>query len=215
MGPLALLTITVACYDAPVEVPLPPDLPLPSLGGRCDRYAYLAMPGLSLRQAAAEDCETCGWIRITNPDASGFREVREGDGEETSVHSWMCSKEEVRLRQVRYGEDDDTDDVDVFDPPVVRWVVGTTVGGGWTSEYRRTQIRDGAVVEVANRTRVYTVEAEETLTLPGGHTLPALRILEEKTGELRWISEGYGLVRKTTDEGTSALTDVVWPAATR
>ena len=183
------------------------DLPTLALDGPCSRYAWLALEGMSLRMVSDEPCAACGVSRSLAPDEHGYRSrLRRDDG--TVTTAWSCNNQRVSVRQLTY--DGDETDVDAYDPPVVRWVEGKDIGESWTTNSEVTRMRNGVLQDVSQVTVTYTVEGWETLSLAPGD-FETVRLREEESGALRWISEGFGLVQVVDENGTSVLSGLSWP----
>ena len=206
---LFVLAAQLGCYQTPstgADTGVGAPLTL-GLDGPCGRYAWLTLEGLGLRLASDTPCSACGVTTSLAPDEHGYRTQLVRD-DATTTTSWACGENQVAVRQVAYG--DDGADVDVYDPPLVRWVAGTAVGESWSTDSRLSQVRDGELLAQVQRATTYTIEAEETLDLRPG-LFKTLRVRDEDSGALRWISEGFGLVQAVDAEGTVALTGLSWP----
>ncbi|GEM_PF-6271725 len=205
---LTVLSVSLSCYQ-PLDTTGDTGGAQPTLAlkGPCGRYAWLALEDIALRLTSDEPCSQCGVMVALAPDESGYRsELTRDDGVITT--SWVCSDGEVAVRQVTFG--DDPTDVDQYDPPAVRWIDGTPVGGGWTTTSQVTQVRGGELQDVFDRTDTYVVEAEETLDLPPG-LFDTVRLREQTSGDQRWVSEGFGLIQAVDEDGSARLTGLSWP----
>ncbi len=207
--PLSPVLLLLSCYATPVDtgdtaVEPPPTL---ALDGPCSRYAGITLEGLQLRLTSEDPCGSCGLRTVLAPDHSGYRVQLERD-DEVQITSWVCNGGTVSVRQVAYGTDGL--DVDVYDPPADRWIGSTPLGGSWTTTSEITRVREGELQDVVTRRWSYTLEAEETLDLRPGD-FPAIRVRDTETGELRWVSEGFGIVQVQDEDGTAKLTSLRWP----
>ncbi len=206
---LFVFAVQLACYQTPDSGADTGSGALPTLAldGPCSRYAWLALEGMALRMASDEPCSSCGVTRSLAPDEHGYRSrLQREDG--TVTTAWACGNSRVSVRQLTY--DDDESDVDAYDPPVVRWVEGKGIGESWTTNSEVTRMRNGVLQDVSQVTVTYTVEAEETLSLAPGD-FETVRLREEETGALRWISQGFGLVQVVDEDGTTVLSGFSWP----
>ena len=182
-----------------------------ALEGPCGRYAWIALEGLRLRMDSDGSCSSCGWSQTLTPTESGYEyQLARGTTGELTTHSWICTADEVALRQVVFGAEEDLD-LDFYDPPVVRWVDGLVEGDSWTTTTEVVRVRGGEIKDVATRTSTMEVEEEELLDLPPGR-FETVKLRELETGERRWVAEGFGVVQIVDDAGTAQLIDVVWPS---
>jgi hypothetical protein len=208
LGTLAVIAL-LACYDAAEGDPEPVAMTVPSLDGPCSRYSYLTVPGMKLRLDSNQGCEECGTYQVEAPDRHGYK-VLTPHLEGTTLAYWRCDNGVVGLRRVFYGDGPDAEDVDIYSPPIVRWIDGLAPGDTWTTDYRVTQIRGGEITDFERITRSYLVEEGELLELAGG-AFETLLVTNQESGERRWIADGYGVVRKDNPTGFRDLTKVTWP----